>query len=299
MSAPRAFSREPHFIAKLEQLVAYCEARDQFLSDADLKHALGSLFRGVETDWDGLTALIDFSQALREELGADIARSLLADWSAHAERTGTAKDRVSRAIRHIRDYESSHLFPKALWQRPVREIASTLRPWIDRIGAAEESVAQPWCASEATLANCLEAVENCRLAMGQEQKLKQHPHYDALLRAHWEGPQTSLTRLRSVRDWLVERLSSDGIDLALLARLIPTPGALDRETFEALVREAKELQDELSAQVRYLEEFGAFDFPTWVGAPDATLDDLERKMLACLSTVASMPLLLRWQRGTC
>lgn len=202
---------------------------------------------------------------------------------------------LTTSIETIDGFAAVHLFPQTMWQRPVTEIAATLRPWKERLATAVDALCQPWCSQSASLAQALQCVETFGRARREENAIESHTAFDALLRSRWHKAATQVRPLREVRDWIRDRLAVRGVDIALLRWLMPSPDGFDHALFGDLVAEAKDFKTVISAQCMTLKQFGELSLGPWVGGNAATLDAFERKLTNCRDTLASVPLMVRWR----
>jgi len=291
---PRSYSRKPDFLERLGRLVDFCDARDRFAADDNFSAALGPLFKGIETDWDTLERLISFAQNLREQVGLERARGILVDWDTHAERMLSVQEKLRVGLEEIQQFREIHPFPDALWQRPVTEIATTLEPWKDKIQAAVDRIAQPWCQGDVSLRGALECVEAYNRARIAEQEIEGDKHFDPLIRPFWERAATRVDALHTVHTWLEERLEFDGINLEILRWLMPSDDNFLRDRFITLQGEAKTFRQSVTSQISDLEGFGGVVLERWLGGPTASLADFGEKLRKCTETFASVPLMVRW-----
>ena len=295
MKDPKRFSRKPEFLKSLAQLEGFCLARDEFASDSDVAHALGSLFEGIETNWDKLSELVRFSKDLRKTLGAEKAQEVLSDWPSHVDRMQVAGDALRSATGRFRKFASSHSFPPTLWQRPLDEIAQTLRPWAARIDGARDILFQPWCNHQRTLGESLQAVRSYWDAISKQREIETNARFDFLLEAYWRGPDTQLDRLREARDWIACRLGFRAIDRHLLLTNFTETGALDRSRLEELLRRISAFSSAVEAHVRRLENFGSIELTAWMDGAETDLDRFLDKLRRCADTVLNAPLIARWE----
>lgn len=295
MKKPKAFSRRDIFLGVLQELADFCLARDEFVGDKNLQSSLGSLFKGMETDWKALREVVSFSNRLREQVGMEQARSVLSAWSSHVERMIRARDNVLRALGEIEEYAHAHPFPNYLWRRPTSDIVKTLAPWMTKLQVACDSISKPWCRGDATLQQALQAVEEYRIAKTREERIRGHKAFGPLLAKYWEGPKTNITLLRAIGDWFQERLSVPGVNLEILRWLIPTPAVYRREYFREISEAARQLGDAINKQVAELGRYGEIALLDWIGGAGASLEEYQNKLKDCLSTTSSLPLMARWQ----
>ncbi|MFQ5750986.1 MAG: DUF4011 domain-containing protein, partial [bacterium] len=295
LKQPKRFSRKPDFIDELSKLVEFCKARDQFADNQDFKTSLGTLFKGIETDWKALEQLINYSQMLQEQVGLKKAQMILADWDSHMERMQMVSEQLRKAAKSVTEYAMSHPFPTSLWKRPIVEIANTLKPWSEKLTMAVDSLVQDWCKQSSSLIRAHVSVEEYHRAKAQESNLEKHKHFDLLLRKSWEGAATNVTALHAVYNWIRKRLNAKGINLELLRWAVPTPDRVQYELFKELVSEAQFFRNAVKNQAKMFERFGTVIENDWIGGVNSTLTDFQGKLKKCVETISSIPLMVRWQ----
>lgn len=292
---PKLYSRKQEFLEQLRRLVAFCEQRDQFANNDDYRSALGSLFKGVESDWKALHNVIDFSHKLRDSVGKDNAIAILSDWDEHVEVMESIASRLTNNIEFIERYAAAHSFPPMLWQRPSNEIARTLLPWAEKLQAAIDAIIQPWCNTTATLEDAIGAVNNYDLAKEKERQIRAHEYFDTLLHSHWSEATTPLSNLLALNEWLQERLKTQGINLEILRWVFPEPGVYRNEYFSELLTKAKKFLHEVAQQVNTMKQYGEVGLTRWIGGDTGVLNSFKSKLGVCLETLSSLPLMVRWQ----
>ena len=191
MRQPKSYSFDQDFFIDLERLIDYGEQRDLFAGTEVFSNSLGTLFKGIETDWVTLKKLIDFSQELRELVGIEKTKNILSDWDTHADRMENVRNKLNKAINCVKEYSLIHPLPKLIWKRPVNDISSTLRPWLEKLDSAIHAIVQPWCNTGATLERVLAVVETYKLARGKESGIIKFEHFETLLRPYWKGARNS------------------------------------------------------------------------------------------------------------
>ncbi|MGH0037129.1 MAG: DUF4011 domain-containing protein [Myxococcota bacterium] len=295
MTNPKRFSRSSDFLESLDSLVAYGKARDEFAADERCVAVLGSLFAGIETDWERVSQLVQFSQGLRDSLGAQIAQELLSDWALHVDQMGEVKLDLERSTSRIREFASTHPFTDVLWQRPLEDIAGTLRAWLREVREAVEDLVQPWCNPDCTLQRGVDLAEVYAKAKDEQSRIEANSDLGFVLDACWERSDTRLNALQQVRDWIRDRLEFDAIDRAMLVSLFSESGVLDRERFGLLMDQLRSLSSSFEAHVRDLEKYGAVSRQAWLGGADAPLAGSASKLAKAVETASTLPVFVRWR----
>ncbi len=296
MKRSKNFSLNAVFLKELQELVVFCEKRDNFKKKEDLHVALGDLFKGMETDWDTLNKVIEFSQKLRGRVGMKGAQTILSNWDAHMDIMMNVHHQLKKMIEGIDSYKASHpFFPKSVWQRPISEIIGNLKPWSEKLQIAIDEILQPWCNSGKTLQRVSQAVVSYQNAKEKESRIEGYQQFDVLLKTHWQHSSTHVENMRSVFNWIVARLDLNGFNLALLCWLIPSPDTLRSKDLVGLLNEAKEFKRVIDTQVAEFEPIGATILDDWVGGKESSLEVFKRKLSCCLESIASIPLIVRWQ----
>lgn len=295
MRQPKSYSFEQDFFIELEKLIDYGKQRDLFARTELFSNSLGTLFKGIETDWVTLKRLIVFSQKLLELVGIENAKNILSNWDIHVDRMENVRNKLNKAINCVVEYSLIHPLPKPIWERPVNDISSTLRPWIEKLDSAINAIVQPWCNTGATLERVLAVVEIYKLARGKESRIIKFEHFETLLRPYWDGPETPVNLLRDVYRWLLNRLESETINLEILGWLIPKPEIFRRDDFISIWGKAKTFRNSLEKQLNYFKKFGTVSLDEWIGGKERTLENFDKKLESCIKTISSLPSMNHWQ----
>src|SRR5262249_51208543 len=128
-----------------------------------------------------------------------------------------------------------------------------------------------------------------------QQEIETNFEFDFVLENHWRGPDTQLDKLRQVRDWISQTLASPGIDQTLLLSTFREPGVLDRSCVEALLRRGQDFSAAIDAHLRALENFGPVDVRSWIGGPEAPLEQFREKLKRCAATADMAPVIARFE----
>lgn len=287
------FSKKQEFLEQLEGLVAYCEKRDAFL-DSDYRIALGTLFRGVDTDWRLLTRVVNFSQALRKSVGSESAQAILSDWDSHCERMTHSAESLQTALASIDRFASRHKLPDTVWQRPVNAIVDVLTPWSDKLSAAEEALVGTWCASDVTLQRALLTREQYRETKDLETTIEKDRCLQGVLEDAWQRSSTQYEVIAALRDWFQARIEVPGFDIELLKWVIPEPTVMRRERLVDLVKQCRSFQRQYTENIKLLQKYGDVDTEKWIGGSESSIQVFREKLAHCVRTSNSLPLLSRW-----
>ena len=293
---PKTYSLDRQFLDGVAELVDFCLARDQF-SNSTSGEFLGPLFRGIDSDWSLLEDTVSFSQVLRRDFGLGTAKRVLDDWAAHVEVISECRRNIDRTLALTKVYAARHNLPKNLWKRPVRSVASTLRPWVSHLEDAVRHISLDLCSSDASLDDALRAVDSCRSAKERESLLESNPRFERLLGPMWQGARTDIDGLRALKSWFNDRLRFPCVNVELLQFLLPTPDVLRRDLAYEILEIARAFCETLSANLDELMIIGDIDVASWTGGHRSSLSDLHEKMQACVATIDYLPLLFRWSRA--
>ena len=291
----RDFSRKSEFLDCVADLVDFCTARDRY-RDGPYASALGSLFDGLETNWDTLESLVDFSQMLRKDLGRKESQAILSDWGAHYDRVSESWQDVNECLAFASRFAKEYGFPESLWNRPVPAIAETIRPWKDRLDAAIREISGDWCNTHVSLKHARSAIHQFHKAKALESNLEASSEFDKLLKPGWNRAETDLQALRDLEAWFVERLETPGINYELLRLWFPEPNADKHEQILQIIRFANDFRKTIAGNIRELRERGNVETIEWLGERGVVLKELGKKMDACLATRDYLPNLERWSR---
>jgi len=289
------FKSDPNFIDELRNLLRFCTERDQFRANEDFQNHLGPAFKGLDTDWNDLGSLVKFSHQLRKHYGAEAAERILMSWDDHVERMGVVAEWLQRSLQLIEKFRSTHPYPDSLWDRPIVEIANTLRPWIDKLSAAAEVFDQAWCSTQPTLLEAIKAVEAFKSARSMEEEIENSEHFDSIVRPIWQRASTKSEQFQEIQDWIQDRLKVPGVNEEILRWIFLTDEGAPRSVFEKLAHRARNLRDEIHVHRNVLSEFGQVDLEDWIGGKSATTGDYAQKLRDCGETIYCLPVMQRWQ----
>jgi len=288
------YDKSEAFVDKLKVLHVLCKEMEEYEKSADFKAALGGLFAGMNTDWQKLEAIVSFSQTLREKLGIENARMVLSDWDAHVDKITELKDRISRSLQKIDNFKNSHPFPEAMWQRPVVEIANTLRPWEEKIKAANESLCQPWCRSSTTLEQAKQAAVFYKKARERESAIEALPSFNSILNSQWDRAASDFQKLTHINEWIVDSLAKPGMHINILAWAFVSENELNTERYKYLHEKMVTFSTSWKAGLSILNKQGEINETLWMGGKNQDIEGLVDKLKAANDTIASLPLMKRW-----
>lgn len=283
-------------VDSLESLSELCKEREDFAANGDFDAALGSLFKGVETDWEKLEAIIQFSQGLREKVGIDEASKILADWDTHFDTTVELKEKLENSLKQIKLFSETHPYPDSMWQRPVNEIIGVLSPWVEKLQFATENLNQPWCRSTTTMKQAYEIAALYLKTRKQEQAIEALPSFSDLLNKQWERAATNIEDLEKIDAWITSTLSYPGMDISILAWLFGEEAQIDREKFSGLHRLAENFYTSWSSLLSLLDKLGEVDEKRWIGGSAQSITGLAEKLEKAKGTLSCLPLMRRWSQ---
>jgi len=288
------YEKSETFVDKLALLYTLCKEIEAYGNSVDFKTALGSLFVGMATDWKKLEAVVSFSQSLREKVGLENARMALSDWDVHVDKTTELKDRVSKSLEYIKRFKNSHPFPAAMWQRPVVEISNTLRPWAEKIQAANESLCQPWCRSSTTLDQAQQTAVLYKKARERESDIEALPSFASILNSQWDRAATDYHKLNQMNDWIVDSLAKPGMHINILAWAFVSEDELDTERYKKLHEKIVSFSISWKAGLEVLNMRGEVNETLWMGGKTRDIKGLVDKLQCANDTISSLPLMKRW-----
>ncbi len=294
MREPRKFRRRPAFLKTLERLLEFCKARESFAAEPALARALGPMFRGIETDWDLLSEMVVFSQKLVSSRGADKAEIMLSDWSAHVQRMQEASRQLNAATAQLRDFSATHPFPTALWNRPIEEIYTTLRPWALRIREAADALVDRSFNPRSSLRLGLDASRAYRDAQQKRFEIERPSRLDSVVATYWRQTDTRIETLRALRNWIVERLSEGGLGSQLLLSSF-AGNSFDRQALDRVLVKLKDYVDSLESERMAFGHLGEIDSEAWLGRDPTKLVELGQLFRLRAKTVQQLPSLARWE----
>ncbi len=288
------YSTDGSFVQTLRALSEFCEDRDAFKSNADYQAALGNLFLGMETDWATLTSIVKFTQNAKEAWGADLATKIVSDWDEHCESIETARRELQKCGSKIRTFESEHPYPDSLWLRPVADIAASLKPASERVRSAADTLCQPWCAPNVSLATAMELVDQYKKAKHIERRIEAMPSFDKLIGDRWQGAETQFSYLASAQEWLQQALSAKGSGLDLLKWLVQKD-TLNAEGLAELLRLSGDVRKAIWRQLETLNKLGELSQRDWLGRSKSKASEYASRQRMCLDTIGQLEPLARWR----
>ncbi len=288
------YEKSEVFIDSLTSLYGLCKEREEFADNSDFSVALGSLFKGVHTDWEKLESLVNFSQKLRKLVNIEHATTILQDWDAHLETSAELKEKLIQSLEIINNYKESHPFPNTVWQRPVSEIVNVLNPWVEKIQVAADSLNQTWFNTSTTLKGGHEVAALYLKTKKKEETIESLPPVNQLLPNHWKKANTSLENLEKVEAWISSTLAHKGMHINILAWLFGDDQQLNRDKFNQLHELSTAASSTFSKLESTLQGCGEFEIFRWVGGATQSIEGFTEKMKASLSTISSLSLMNRW-----
>ena len=298
LADPAQYEKSELFVDSLNTLYELCKETEEFASNEGFATALGSLFKGVATNWQKLQSLIDFSQALREQLGSENAEEILADWDAHLDTTVAIREKLDNSLQQITQYRQTHPLADAIWQRPVSAIANALSPRIEKLKLASDSLSRPWCRSTTNMRQAQQVAAKYQEARNCEREIEALPSLRDLLNGQWCRADTNIDNLQSTEAWISSTLQQPGMDIRILAWLFDQGSEPDRERFERLHRLIKHVSTNWKNQLAVLNRFGALNQAEWVGCSDRTIAGLNEKLRLAVETISHLPLMQRCSQTT-
>ena len=292
----RDYSRKSEFVESVAGLVDFCTARDRFSAQSNAS-AFGSLFEGLDTNWETLESLVNFSQMLRNDLGLDRSQEVLSEWNSHYDRVSESLRLVREVLATAGQFAEEYGFPERVWMRPIAAIAEIIRPWKARVDAAISEISREWCSTHASLQRIQSAIDHFHEAQALESRLEAAPEFVEMLRPAWNRTATNLEALREVEDWFTERFATTGVNAELLQVWFPEPESDQHEDILEIIQVAKDFRKQIRASSDRLRKAGQVDWDDWLGVPSSRLEEFGSKLETCLATLDYLPLLERWGRA--
>ncbi len=289
------FSNKPKFHKSLESFIQYCEWCQELEHSEFYRESFGFLFKGMDSNWNAMERLVQFSQGLRQKLGDAETERILSDWEGHTRSMGRVRSTLLEAVNRIRQYKVGRDLPESLWRQPVTEMVEGFRQWLAQVNAAIDAIRQPWCNGRVALAEALGAAEGYQRARDSEKVVRKHPAFEPLLAGQWKGAATEPEGLEAGMAWVDACLRVEGMDLNLLRWLTPTEQGLSQQRLSALMRRVTEFRTVLNRQYAQLKQLGEIKLRYWLGTDDPTLAGFKAKVSTCLDTLDSLPSMARWR----
>jgi very-short-patch-repair endonuclease len=290
------FSRKPEILAKLRKQLSICRNRDAFGQNKEYLAALGPVFTGIDTDWERARELVAHATTLRQHVGQENARSLLASWEKHESALGDVVGSLQSSLKLIEEFRRQHAFyAPDVWLRPLNDIADAL----GRTQAIYAEAADYFRDDRISIATNL-TVHDAKHALSvlfpRHQKLRAeidlHPFLAKLCGVSSAAEIQSITHLQLALRWLSGVADAPGVSEELLPWLLPAEETLARSRNLLLSEISEKTHDTLRTLSNLLQGLGDFRLSAYFGS-DALLQAIPDKLLACEATLDALPALQR------
>lgn len=288
------FKKTEEFVGRLNILVELCRDREAYKNSADLNASLGSLFLGMETNWERIEELISYSQELRNTIGPESTVIILSDWDAHIDKVSEIKDKIDRSLSEIHLFKDKHPFPDNLWTRPVKEISGSLSPWIPKLVSADNELNQSWLQTTSTFEYLREIIELYEHIKIKEKSIESMDGYKSILNSSWDRGKMDFAKLETIEVWISGFLSIHGMHISILHWLFNSNGTIDRDKLDSLVVKTKNIQKSWSENITVLTAYGDLEYSAWQGGKFAKVDEFIEKLKQGNSTIVSLSQMMRW-----
>lgn len=292
-----SFTRQPGFLGRLDQLAEVTGQRDDHRDSHQWQDVLGSLFKGIDTDWDLLAEFEQTGSSLRQSVGSETAKSLLEDWAAHLEETNQAIDAIDRALETICAFRDDTGFPDGLWNRPVSQIAATLQPHKERLVDAADALAAEGIYASALLDDAMAAARD---QFPKSQRLKRtieaHRHFEDLLAHVWAGASTDRTSLAGTIEWVESTLTTLVHSRILLRWIVADEYSPDADRLQLTKSITAAIVSSISSISNTLAEVGELDADTWLRTDTSTLAQVHGHLRDCVANAGQLLPLQQWHR---
>jgi len=291
------FKKSQDFVDRLDKLYQTVTEVEKFKANDDYKLVLGSLFKGLETDWKKLDNLIDFSQNLREKLGVEAATKILADWDSHIDEVVNFKEDMVERLQTIDSFKAKHPFPDNMWQRPVAEISDVLSPWITKISEADKALNQPWCGSSITLDEALKTVDLFKITKRKESVIEAHRGFDSLL-GSWRKSETDIRPIKLAYAWIEDVINQPGFTLNILKWMYTEKGEFKSDRYRYLYQNVIKLVAAIDNAAGVLGKYGDLDITLWLGGEKSFVSHVSSKLELARESISNLILMRRWSEAS-
>ncbi|SER84519.1 Superfamily I DNA and/or RNA helicase, partial [Nitrosomonas sp. Nm51] len=202
--------------------------------------------------------------------------------------------RLIRSFEFVSKFKKTHPFPGNMWQRPVIEIANTLRPWAEKIQVADQRLCQPWCYSSATLEQAQQTYMLYKKAKEWESTIEALPSFNLILKNQWYRESTDYHKLKQINEWIEDSLSKPGMHINILTWAFISEDNIDPERYKKLHEKIVNFKTAWKKCIGVLNQQGKINESLWMGGKTQDIEGLVGKLQCANDTISSLPLLKRW-----
>jgi len=290
------FSRKPEILAKLRNQLSVCRNRDAFRQNKEHLAALGPVFTGIDTDWERARELVAHATVLRQHVGQENARSLLASWEKSESALGDVVEALQSSLNFIEEFRRQNAFyAPDVWLRPLHDIA-------DALGRSQEvytEAADYFRDDRISIATTL-TVHDAKHALSvlfpRHQQLRAeidlHPYLAKLCGVTSAGDIQSIACLQVALEWLTGIADAPGVGEELLPWLLPADEALSRSRNLLLSDTSVRTHATLRTLTNLFKGLGDFKLSAYFGS-DVLMEAIPDKLVACETTLDALPALQR------
>lgn len=208
---------QDHTLAgRFEALAGLLDEVRQFAEDTNMKAALGTAFKGVDTNWSALRSAVSWAETFTQTIGDSFrSQDLLINREATATKVSRLRSQLSQSVFVLRERLrecglGEHCeSPIALLRQLLEEQTRLLEETLPTLRRAQ--VPRPTTVEQIDVATTAR-----RQLLTIHQELDAMQGLPAVLGSHWRGPDTDTTVLTQALDWLA-RIRTIGVEPALIS----------------------------------------------------------------------------------
>ena len=276
---------------KLLEAADLIDQKETWRADEDAQVLLGPLYKGLDSDWETLGAVIAWGGDLAKALGSEAkAKGFLADYLENKEVLSRGLEQMASCFQSVRDAcgDSALDFD---WTADIDLFER-------KIAAAQAAVAE--CAGQFSLSNIPDTYSLSELrsglkalsqARGIERSLQEDPDLEAVLKQfHWSF-DSDLTEAQAHLNWRKALGALPYSDYFVPWATRADSGKRNAE-LEALFLRAKEHKSATGNLFALFEQLGGFDGKEWFGQEtlgvflEALLEKVTQALAVCPNLIA-------------
>lgn len=288
------FKKNLWFLNQLNYFIDYLSEKESFKTNEMFMSSLGSGFKGVNTNWNNLEKVVDFSQDLKKHLGKENAVIILGDWDGHLEKLEKAEDHLCNTFKTVDNFKTKFPFPEETWSRSVVQIISDIKPWIEYLQKVNLQTNQDWCNTNVSFLTLEKVLKAYYSNIKYEANIEQKNCYSLINDKLWKKSQTQLSQFESINKWIEDRLALPGISDNLLKFFFDNENIFNKCDLEALTRKTNIYKQQITNQTQLLSQFGELDLELWFGGRDAKLDNFVEKLDTAFETSIQLHVISKW-----
>ena len=274
---------------RLEELAGLLDEVRRFAEDTSMKAALGTAFKGVDTDWPALRSAVSwagkFTQTIEDSF---LSQDLLANRETTATKVSRLRGQLPQPITVLRErlaecgLGTHSESPLALIQQLLLEQARLLEETLPILRRAQ--LPRPTTVEQVSIATTA-----MRKLLDMKQELEAMQDLPAVLGPYWQGLDTDTSSLIQALSWLTS-IQAMQIEPALLSWFVSGPAGPRTHEVGDIANTTKRFVSVLEESLQQLERWGGVDLANWIAKEETsyTFQDIIHACERCLATTASL-----------